>query len=280
MLSRHKIISSALKLVSLPDLYLRIKTLLDDPQASLADVATLIEQDPSMTVRLLKLANSPFFGCATEISTVQQAVTLLGSQHIHDLVLTASLARTFSKMSSPVMDMKRFWRDSLYSGIAARLLAARCELSDSDWLFVAGLLRDIGHLILFQTEPEAAQQVLLRADKQGEPVFRVERIVLGFDYASIGGELLRAWGLPDGLASAVEFHPEPERAEPYQREAAIVHVAGALTEHMEKTGETEPPPLVVDPSAQSLTGLSEDAIEEVRKQAKQELAEVLELTLS
>lgn len=144
------------KLISLPDVYLRLKSVIDDPGFAMNDIADVISQDPAMTARLLRLVNSAYFGFAAKIDTVNRAVGMLGSQQVHDLVLAASVAQRFEGMSNQVMDMERFWLRSVTRAIACRELAVMCNMLDGERVFVAGLLSDIGHLIMYQSVPDAA----------------------------------------------------------------------------------------------------------------------------
>ncbi|QYZ65789.1 MAG: HDOD domain-containing protein [Gammaproteobacteria bacterium (ex Lamellibrachia satsuma)] len=156
-------ISKSIKLISLPDIYLRLKSVLEDPNYTMESVAWAINHDPAITVRLLRIVNSAYFGLATQIDSVSRAVNLLGAQGVHDLVLAASVAQSFTNISNEVMDMERFWRTSVVCAITSRELASLCSSSDGERLFVCGLLHDIGHLVSHL--PDGAWQ-----GAAGEPV--------------------------------------------------------------------------------------------------------------
>ena len=186
-------IFSRAQLPSLPDVYLRLKEVLDDPDFCMADVAQVVGNDPAMTARLLRIVNSAYFGLATEIETVNRAVGLLGTQEVHDLVLAVSVAQSFAGMSNEVMNMQRYWKRSVRTAVAAKELASLCNVLDGERLFVGGLLRDIGHLFLYQYAPTKALQALELAKAQQAPLYKAERAVIGADYASVGAELMRQW---------------------------------------------------------------------------------------
>jgi HD-like signal output (HDOD) protein len=232
-------VTAGAKLISLPDIYLRLRSVLDDPEFSMSDVANVISQDPGMTTRLLRLVNSAFFGLAAKIETVTRATSLLGTQQVHDLVLATSVTETFAGMSSEIMDMQRFWRRSIHCGILSRLLANRCNVLDSERLFVAGLLRDIGHLIMYQTVPELSQQAMEKALATGQPLFKVEQAIIGLDYARVGAALMRQWDLPKSLVQATEFHVEPGRTGENALETAIVHLAALMVESTDADEDPE-----------------------------------------
>jgi putative nucleotidyltransferase with HDIG domain len=221
-------ILDAAKPVSLPDIYIRLKSILDDPDHSLAEVAVLISRDPALTLRLLNIVNSSFFSFAVKVDTVSRAITLLGTQQIHDLVLATSVVETFKGMSSAIMDMQRFWRQSLFCAAICRNAAFSHPGCNREQLFVAGLLHDIGHLLIYQARPERAQQAMGVAKEKGVPLFQVERELLGFDYAMVGAELMRKWTLPEHLAAITEKHVEPESATIASVETAIVHLGAVL----------------------------------------------------
>jgi HD-like signal output (HDOD) protein len=249
-------VTAGAKLISLPDLYIRLRAVLNDPDFSMGDVAEVIGKDPGMTARLLRMVNSAFFGLSANIETVTRATSLLGTQQVHDLVLATSVAETFQGISSDRVDMNGFWRRSVRCGVAARLLAESCNVLDSERLFVAGLLRETGHLIMYQTVPELALAAMEQAAEREQPLFEAERELIGLDYARVGGMLMRQWNLPKPLIHATEFHTEPARASENSLETAIVHLAGAMVDSADSDGKPDRWPTRVDAVAWQVTGLT------------------------
>ena len=273
-------VAKAAKLISLPDTYLRLKKILDQPDFTMDEVAVLISQDPAMTVRLLRLVNSSFFGISARIDTVSHAISMLGTQQVHDLVLATSVARVFEGVSTEVADMRRFWRGSVYCGVASRLLSAQCNVLDSERLFVTGLLHDIGHLIMYQAIPEQEQQAILEAGESGIPLYRVERALFGFDYAKLGGVMIRQWGLPRSLWETTRFHVEPARSKDYSLTTCLVHIASLLTKARENKGNFGEGVFEVDPVAWSVTGLTPEQCAKVREEAGLQVDGVISLIFS
>lgn len=273
------------QLVSLPAVYLRLKAVLDDPDFTMADVEAVISQDPAMTARLLRQVNSPYFGFSARIDTVSRAVGMLGTQQVHDLVLAASIAETFAGVSSDVMNMHAYWRSSVYCATAARLLASRCNIRESERLFLAGLLRDIGHLIMFQSIPDMTQLSLTQSRQQCLPLYVVERDVIGFDYGKAGGALLQQWQLPQSLWEPVALHVSPEKSVEYSRDTAIIHLAGTLAEIVDTNpdenvdAEKQHDTLIsrVHPCAWQLTGLAPEQFIAVKDEADQQIDEVMSI---
>ena len=212
MLTAWEKVTSETRLISLPDIYIQLKAVLDNPDYVLADIEAVIEKDPAITSRLLRMVNSAYFGLAVEISTVNRAINLLGTQQIHDLVLATSVSETFTGIPEDVMSMQQFWRQSVYCAAASRVLASACNVLDSDRLFVAGLLRDIGHLVMYQAIPDIYLQILEAAKERELPLDEMERNFVGFDYAMVGGELMHQWNLPKSLQEPTFYHLEPEKA--------------------------------------------------------------------
>ena len=131
--------------------------------------------DPGLTARVLRLANSSFYGFRAKVETITRAVTLLGRQQIHDVVLATSVARAFTDVDIEMMDVSRFWRESIYTALVSRIVAKLCNVLDSERLFVHGLLCDLGHLIMYQKIPELARQALTVSQTDARLITHVEQ---------------------------------------------------------------------------------------------------------
>ena len=224
------------ELISLPDIYIQLRNILDEPDFAMAEVAVVISQDPSLTLRLLHLVNSSFYSFTNKIETVSRAITLLGTEQIHDLVLATAVASAFKGMSTEVMDMQTFWQRSIRSAVIARRLAEISGKRDKERLFVAGLLHDIGHLIMYQAVPDLAERAIVQSTERNEPINVTERRMIGFDYAEVGGVLLRHWALPEVFRETTLCHIEPSLADQFDVESALVHIASKVTRAQEGEG--------------------------------------------
>jgi len=220
-------------LFSLPEIYLKVRGLLDDSNSSLSDIADVISVDPNMTGRILRIANSAYCGFATKVETVRRALSLLGTQQIHDLVLSTSVARSFSRIPEQVVNMENFWRTSVICGASAKIIADHREILDSERMFTAGLLTHIGRLVLYLRLPDAIQEVYTLAPQQDISISQALEEKLGFSDADVAGELLSAWNLPDSLVDPIrhKVHPGSCDTELALEEAAIVHVASAIADN-------------------------------------------------
>ncbi len=264
------------KLISPPEVYLRLREVLSQPDFAMSDVAVVISKDPALSTRILRLVNSSFFGFASKIDTVFRAVNLLGTHQIYDLVLATSVTQSFNGMSNKVMDMTTFWRRSIYCGLVARQLAGMCNVLDSERLFVAGLLKDIGHLIMYQSIPELSERAILDADETLRPLYTVERELIGIDYARVGGVLMRQWQLPDSLRESTELHVEPQRSQEFPLATALIHISALMTNALYTQEEFGVGRLEPSSEAMELTGLTLEQCQTVQAEAEQEIEGVLQ----
>lgn len=250
-------------LPSLPHLYARLCGVLDDPNAPASRIAEILGQDAALTARLLRLVNSAFYGFPYRIETVSRAVLIVGTRQIADLALATLVTRLFEGLPRGLVDMERFWLHGIATAVTARVLATYRREANVERFFVAGVLHDVGRLLIYTHAPDRARQALLESRQRGELLLRVEREVLGCDHGAAGAELVRAWGLPAVLEEAVAFHHEPTGARQHPTEAAVVHVADVLAHALEigSGGERLVPPL--DPAAWERTGLSPRILGEV-----------------
>jgi HD-like signal output (HDOD) protein len=267
------------KLFSLPEVYLRVRETLDRPDYDIDEVARSISQDPSLTVRLLRVVNSPFFGLVAQIDNVKRAISLMGPRQVHDLVLATVVTASFSRLDVTLVDMRQFWRNSIYCGVIARLLGIRCDLIDKERLFLAGLLREIGHLPMYQQIPELCGQAIKSHQQDGRQLCEIERELIGYDYAEASGELLRHWTLPKDLWEPILWQNTPERAETHTLESAIVHMAGVLADNTIDVADDEFPEVPIRLSAWRVTNLPPDALPALYAESREQLGEATSMIM-
>ena len=254
------LIAESPELRSPPLVYRRLMEVLNHPRGGAGDVANVISQDMALTARLLKLVNSAFFGFPRKIETISQAVSVVGTTQVRDLSLATSVADAFKSLPSDLIDVDEFWRHSLACGVAARVIAGLRSETNVERFFVAGILHDLGRLVLILRAPDEARLVMQRAEERGALLFETEREVIGFDHGRVGGALMEHWTMPDALRDAVRFHHEPAKSERFRVDAATVHVADIFANALElgSSGERFVPPLSA--SAWSSLGLDPQMI--------------------
>ena len=222
-----------------------IEAALESPQCSLVTLGDAVEKDPDLTARLLRLGNSSFYGFSTRLATVTEAISLIGIQQVQDLILASSIVEQFAGVSDEFVSMESFWRHSLACGIGARLLAMERRLPKADKFFVAGLLHDVGRLVLFARAPQAAQQIFELYRRDHLLLREAETRVLGYDHQQIAEVLLQLWKFPSNLVQAVAHHHQPTASQIAREEAAVVHLSDHLVNAMQigSSGERHVPPL-------------------------------------
>ena len=150
-------------------------------------IGDVIGADPALSARLLRLANSPYYGIPSRVETISRAVTILGMKELYSLALTVSVISAFKDIPNQLVNMASFWRHSVTCGVIARTIAEIKGLSDRETLFVAGLLHYIGRLLLYQRAPAHAMGVLACARRSGSLLFQAEKEVMGLDHAGNRG---------------------------------------------------------------------------------------------
>ncbi|NJN71062.1 MAG: HDOD domain-containing protein [Nitrospira sp.] len=194
MPSAHELVQSCTSILTLPEIYFRVRDVVDDPGSTLDDLAAVLKLDPAISARVLRIVNSPMYGFPKQIDTITHAVNLLGTQAVSDLVTSTTIGRTFSGMPVQLMDVPRFWRKSVFCALLAGKIAKSCGIDNSERFFIEGLLRDIGHFVLYQTVPQRAQSALIEADYLDSSLAEVEQSNIGCDFAEVGAELISLMG--------------------------------------------------------------------------------------
>lgn len=266
------------ELASLPAVYHQVRGVLDNSDSSIMDLSNVVSADAAITVRLLHVVNSVYFGLMSRVETVSRAVSVLGMQQVHDIVLATSVSSMFKGMSPGNMNMTRFWSNSVMRALIARTGAEMVRAGDLERFFVAGLLADIGHLVMYQREPGRAEQAQTRSETEGLPLHEVERELLGCDYAQVGAALVEKWNLPPRLSAAIAGQIIPTATEQiYQHDAALLNLARVMTDGMERKLSSEEIAPLVDESVWQLTGLKPANVATIRLIAEMNHGEVVTL---
>lgn len=163
MPSAQELVQSCTSIFTLPEIYFRVREVVDDPNSTMGDLAEVLKLDPAISARLLRIVNSPIYGFPKQIDTISRAVSLLGTQAIIDLVTATTIGKTFAGVPVQLMDVSKFWHRSVLCALLAGKIAKSCGIKDSERFFIEGLLRDLGHYVLYQYAPERAQSALIEA---------------------------------------------------------------------------------------------------------------------
>ena len=216
-------------LPTLPTIVSEVTRLLKDPLTSASDVSKVISEDQSLSARVLKLVNSAFYGFPERISSINHALVILGFRAVEDLVLMASVFNVFSKDSGGA-DFSRaeFWKHAIGCAVAAKIIGEKVRVISAEDLFVAGLLHDIGKVVLDQYMHNDFKEIVGVVKARDILMAEAEKMVLGVTHAEVGGWLAERWGLPSWLVKVIRFHHQPEAAGDSFREAAAINLADIL----------------------------------------------------
>lgn len=247
-------------LVSPPEVVVQLLDLVESPQSTAHEIGEVIASDPNLSARLLKLVNSSFYNFAGRIDTLSRAIAIVGTRELYSLAVSVSAIRSFSRIPAEIINMDTFWRHSLLCGIMARYLGKRCGVLHPERLFVAGLLHDIGSLVVFTRAPEKAKELLMIAQSDEQALAYAEQQEFGFNHADLGGMLATLWSLPDTLVEAISCHHNPMDAVCSKQQAAIVKIADILADRSELGALFAPmprrdEPLNIDKALWRATGL-------------------------
>ena len=206
----ESLISDTNALISLPEVCLQLRERLADPQHTRKEVAEIILHDPALTARVLRIVNSAYYGMPQKVSEISHALNILGEEELQNLVIVTSIVKTMARVSSTV-DIRSFWRSSIFSAVMAKNLshgAQLAELSPED-MFIAGLLLNIGRLLLYHHEPVLLDEVDRKMTEENLPDYIVERELLGFDHADVGALMAGSWNFSPKLIGIIRCHHRP-----------------------------------------------------------------------
>lgn len=202
----EKVLGRIQEVSTLPHIALRVIEVARDPDSGVSDLRAIVEGDPSLSARMLRCANSAAYGLRTKVSNLQQAISFMGFDQVRNLAITASVADVF-KSQETIGTYRRpaLWKHLVVVGLCARMLAKRQRLANFDDAFLAGLLHDIGIVLIDQHchEPFCAMIEALRQDRT---LVDAEQHFLGFDHTTLGARVAEAWRFPPAAVAAIRFH--------------------------------------------------------------------------
>lgn len=229
-LSLEYIVSRVDDMKVLPEIINKIVSLTEDPDSTVQDMESEILKDQALTTKILRLANSAYYGYARKISTISQATILLGFQAIKSIALASTVSVYLrSELKGYSLEKDELWTQSQTCAIISRYIAKHLKYPNPEEAYIAGLLRDIGKTILNQHMEKEYGEVLSLIDKQGIDFLQAEKEILGFNHAQIGGKVAKKWNLPEILVDAIGYHHTPELSESNIQLVSIVHIADAIT---------------------------------------------------
>jgi diguanylate cyclase (GGDEF)-like protein len=218
----------------LPPVASKLISLASCEETPVSDIVDLISKDIALSAKMLKLANSSFYSMSNTVSTIKQAVSIIGTNGVLSLALSFSFLRISRDKAQDAFDYEKFWEKSLASAVAAKLIKTKIDGTDLEKFFAAGLLLNIGELILARSLPEEYQHICKQISQTRQDILEVEQETLGIDHSRIGYEIAAKWGFPEFLLLPIKLHPWPETYTGSNQEIKLVietvHVAELLSD--------------------------------------------------
>jgi len=230
MIKLEELVSKIEKLPPMPAIAARLMQLASDPDVDMTTVASMIARDPAMTATLLKLCNSSFYGFQNRVSSVQQAASLFGLRKITQMAVMALSAKYLvGRTEGYDLVEGELWKHSVIAASVAEQLAKKCGYPNSGLAFTAGLLQDVGKIIIHDHVGDKLQEIRDAADKGDIGFMKAEEHVLGFSHAQAGALLMEKWNFPEELVDSVRYHHNPLSAKVDVKLACLSQVADAIT---------------------------------------------------
>jgi putative nucleotidyltransferase with HDIG domain len=269
---QRKIDRDGIKLPEAPTIVVKLNQVIADPLASADDVAQIVGASPSLTALILRIVNSAAFGLPTRVDRISRAVTLLGTREISALAMGVSVVKAFMDIPRDLIDMDAFLCHSLACATVTRYLAAHSNSDQTEQLFIAGLLHDIGKLILLKYFPREVGALMQSTWANGNrgPFYAVEKATIGRTHAQIAGQLLKKWKFPAPLQNIILHHHTPSRS-PHPSETVLVQMADLIVNAvgLGSSGERVIPGF--DAAAWEAVGIARSSLRMAIRQGEQQL---------
>lgn len=233
------LLKQAGNLPSLPEIYIRVTELLETESATAIEIGESVQTDPALTARILKLINSAYYGVQNPVTSISQAVTLLGRQQLQQVLVGSVLASVFKDFDITEFPLRDYWKHCIKTAIIAKQLAMQnAYILDHEAFFTAGLLHDIGWLVIAKVSPGSYVNITGLARTENKDVLQVETEKLGVTHIEVGVALLEKWGIPGSIIQCVRKHHDIDHIGSFAIETSIVYLANQLS-RLDLSGEDE-----------------------------------------
>jgi len=226
---KQQIVEKVSSFPTLPTMAGRLLNLLNDPDIPASEIGKVIQYDPALTANLMKAANSVYLGVSQEVASVAEALFRLGSKWVFQIAVSSLI---YSNLNRPVtgyeLSGKDLWRHSIAVGLMADILCKELKVRDVGLIFTAGLLHDMGKIIMGEFISESIEEIERQVSEEDIPFEEAERRILGVDHAEIGALIAARWKFPPVLVAAIRWHHNPDGVDEPSEVVDIVHIADAL----------------------------------------------------
>jgi len=236
----EQLVGKGQDLPSLPEIYLRVSEQLEDENSSVQQIGNTVQNDPAISTRVLKMVNSAYYGLPNQVSSIAQAVSLLGRERLKHILIGSVLRGVFSSDDNPAFSMQAFWQHSIKTAIIGRQLTQQvAQIAEPDAMFTAGLLHDIGKLLLIKKFPErmlSAEEFMIQ---KRIDILSAELQQVGVTHTAVGEALMQHWGLPQLLIDCASNHHEVVHDGPHRFATHLIYLANKLSEYVPPLDDEE-----------------------------------------
>lgn len=271
------LVNDTIELPTMPEVLLKLNEVIAGSDASAADVAKVVTKDPAVSTNILRIVNSAYYGLQVRVSSVSLAVSVMGFNMTKKVALKAAVFSAFGKRREKIQhfDPLAFWKHAIYTGVAARTLAAAspafADVHPED-VYIAGLLHDIGKIILMEKAAPRYLAMLRRAVQEQRSETAVETDCFGFTHADVGSVLAIKWSLPEDLAIAIRYHHAPSR-DPFHRSlSSLIHLADQLAWRSGTPSTVGTTVAAMEPDVHDHVGLDAARVAELLPQIQEDFA--------
>jgi HD-like signal output (HDOD) protein len=261
----EELIDGTVNIPTIPTMLTEITAIFNSPDGSAKDAAKVIEKDPAIATRVLRLVNSSFYGLKNPVSNINLACSILGLKVIKNVVVQATVIQTFGGTASvPGFDAAWLWDHSFKTAVACRLLAERSPVGQGlpkDDAYTCGLIHDIGKLILIDSQADRFTEALALSKRANVPLAKAEGEVLGFNHAHVGGLLANRWKLAPSVQAAVMYHHSPATSAEDWARGFLVKAANTFAHRAAATAGSYRGDLCDDDTMQALSLTAEQFAE-------------------
>lgn len=258
---RKKVLRQLKDLPPMPQIIFKARRLLADPDAEIRDLSTLLESDQAIATKVLKLANSAYYGLSGKVSSIRHASSMLGFNALGQLVSMVGTAAVLGKtLSGYDLDSAGAWRHSLMAASASRILSMRHNPDLENDAFAAGLIHDVGKLVLDRHVARRKDEFERLTEGGRNSMLAAEQHILGMDHAEIGFEVCKHWNIPESIGNAIKFHHQPSRSEDDEL-AYIIFMANSIANLAGALEDTESMMARMDGIAAHMYLIDDEALE-------------------
>ncbi len=239
-LSLEKLLEKGDSLPTLPEIYIRVSELLEREESSIEEIGRIISTDPAISYKVLTMVNSAYYGLPNEISSITQAITLLGRFRLKQILIGALMSEVFKGLNSEHFSLHEFWEHSIRTAIIGKQLALGGDFrTEPETIFTAGLLHDVGRLIVAAQMPEVLPEIDRRAKEMRWGIVDAEMDITGMAHTEIGSALMLKWGFPDLIWVSVQYHHRWDYNGPFFQAARIIYLSNQLAHYPPPIDATE-----------------------------------------